>query len=220
MDLVTEIRRRFAEGGDPVRAAGQKAYMKSDMDFYGFTTDEMRRIVRAVAKECDPDLAQIDSASRQLFDEATFREERYAAIALTGLKPALGQLSLVPLHEHQALTGAWWDFVDEIAHRIRVLHDTHPEETGRIVRGWSRAESFWLRRLSIISQLQRGHDTDTELLTEVIETNSADKEFFIRKAIGWALRDFARTNPDWVLNYANTHDLSPLSRREALKHIG
>ncbi|MDR2620118.1 MAG: DNA alkylation repair protein [Propionibacteriaceae bacterium] len=218
-DFVGDVRAGLAALGDPQRAAGQQAYMKSQLPFYGVVTPQVRALVKGLAKAYILDLDAIARYSRALWDEANYREERYAAIGLTGLKPALGQLELVPLYEHQVRTGAWWDFVDDIAHRICVLHDTHPGETAQIVRQWSGADTFWLRRLAIISQLTRKTRTDVALLTELIEPNLSDKEFFIRKAIGWALRDYAYTDPDWVRHFVQTHALSPLSLREATKHL-
>ncbi len=157
-----------------------------------------------------------------LWDNATHREERYAATALTGLPMAKGRLSLMPLHEHMAVTGAWWDHVDEVARRIADLHDAHPVETAHDVRRWSTSDDLWLRRLSIISQLGRRDRVDRALLAEVVEPNVGDTEFFIRKAIGWALRDYAKVAPDWVRTFVAEHHehLSGLSKREALKHVG
>ncbi len=139
------------------------------------------------------------------------------------LRIAKGRLSLIPLHEHMAVTGAWWDHVDEIAHRIADLHDEHPDETAHDVRPrWSTTDDMWLRRLSIISQLGRRDRVDAELLTGVIEPNMDDTEFFIRKAIGWALREYAKVEPDWVRTFVAEREdqLSGLSKREALKHVG
>jgi len=166
-----------------------QAYMKSAMPYLGVRVPEVRRITRALAKADPPaDLDSLEAAVLELWDNATYREERYAAAALMGLPLARGRLSLIPLYEHMAVTGAWWDHVDEIAHRIADLHDAHPVETAHDVRRWSTSQDMWLRRLSIISQLGRRDRVDTELLTQVIEPNMGDTEFFIRKAIGWALR--------------------------------
>jgi 3-methyladenine DNA glycosylase AlkD len=84
---------------------------------------------------------------------------------------------------------------------------------------WTRSDDRWLRRASIICQLGMRDQTDVELLATAIESAMGDRDFFLRKAIGWALRDYARTNPAWVRSFAETHQLSPLSRREALKHL-
>ena len=95
----------------------------------------------------------------------------------------------------------------------------YPAQTAELVRLWSLDDDVWLRRLAIISQLGRGDRTDRDLLAEVIEPSLADREFFLRKAIGWSLRELAKADPYWVLAYVDAHDLSPLSRREALKHL-
>ena len=117
-----------------------------------------------------------------------------------------------------AVTGAWWDHVDEVAHRIGDLCATHPAEMDPVLRTWSRDRSMWLRRLAILGQLRRRDQVDLALLADVIEANLDDPEFFVRKAIGWALRDVARHHPAWVRSFVETHRLSALSRREALKH--
>jgi len=217
--IIDQIKSELISRADPERAIQQQAYMKSEMPFYGVPVPQVRTLTRVIAKEHKLNLAIIEQISRQLWDQARFREERYAAIAITGLTVAKGRLELVDLYEHQVRSGAWWDFTDEIAHRIADLHDAQPLATGQLVRQWSVADTFWLRRLAIISQLQRRSRTDQELLASVIEVNSADSEFFIRKAIGWALRDYAKVNPDWVRDFVDRHDLSPLSRKEALKHF-
>lgn len=194
--------------------------MKSAMPFLGVRVPEVRRLTKTVARAHPPsDVADIERAVRTLWDDATHREERYAATALTALPLARGRLELLPLYEHMAVTGAWWDHVDEIAHRIAGLHDAHPDEAAATVRHWSTSDDVWLRRLAILSQLGRKDRVDRELLDDVIEPNVADTEFFIRKAIGWALREVARVDPGWVQDFIDRHDLSPLSRREALKHF-
>lgn len=197
--------------------------MKSAMPFLGVRVPEARKIARALAKVDPPgDLDRLESVVLELWDNATHREERYAAAELMRLRIAKGRLSLIPLHEHMAVTGAWWDHVDEIAHRVADLHDEHPDETAHDVRRWSTADDMWLRRLSIISQLGRRDRVDAELLSEVIEPNMDDTEFFIRKAIGWALREYAKVEPDWVRTFVAEREdqLSGLSKREALKHAG
>src|SRR6478735_5758044 len=104
-------------------------------------------------------------------------------------------------------------------HRIAELHDVLPRETAGLVRRWSTDADLWVRRIAILSQLGRRDRLDRELLAELIAPNRPDPDFFIRKAIGWALREYARVDPDWVRDYVGAHKLSPLSRREALKHL-
>ena len=218
--LVSDIRVGLREAADPERAPRMQAYMKSSMPFLGVPMPAVRSITKAALRAHPPTLDELEAAVSTLWDEAEFREERYAASGLLATKAGAGRLELVPLYEHLATTGAWWDHVDDLAHRIADLHDEHPVETATIVRRWSTAADFWLRRLAIISQLGRKDRVDPALLAEVIEPNIADREFFIRKAIGWALREYARVEPEWVRAFVADHgDLSGLSRREALKHL-
>jgi 3-methyladenine DNA glycosylase AlkD len=169
------------------------------------------------------DRATWEATVRELFDGASYREERYAALAVLGARAARPwlDLELVPLLEHLVVTGAWWDLVDDVAgHQVAPLHRAFPDEMAAVVRRWARQEDLWLRRTAILSQLGSGLGTDRDLLTDVIEANADSREFFHRKAIGWALRDLAWKDPDWVRTFVETHPaLSPLSRREALKNL-
>lgn len=117
------------------------------------------------------------------------------------------------------VTGAWWDYVDELAHRVGDLLLSWPAEVRPVLRAWTRSDDRWLRRACIICQLGTRDRADLELLATAIESATGEHDFFLRKAIGWALRDYARTDPAWVRSFAETHELSPLSRREALKHL-
>ena len=218
MDVEGEIRRTLRAVADPTRAPGQQAYMKSSMPFLGVRVPEARRIARTVGKRLT-DPGAVRETARRLWEHAEFREEWYAALALLGLRLVRGDLANVPLIEHFVRSGQWWDITDELAHRLAELHDCHPEQTAALVLDWCRDDDLWIRRIAILSQLGRRDRLDRDLLAALIEPNLADPDFFIRKAIGWALREYARVDPDWVLTYAYEHELSPLSRREALKHL-
>jgi 3-methyladenine DNA glycosylase AlkD len=211
------IRAVLGSHGDPVRAEGQQAYMKSAMPFLGLRLPDVRTLTKPLI--ADADAAELHDLARELWDDAVHREERYAALFALSGKALRGDPVLVPLIEHMIATGQWWDYTDDLAHRVAALHDAHPAATADLVRGWSVDADFWMRRSAIISQLGRRDRLDRDLLAEVIAPNLADREFFVRKAIGWALREYARVDPDWVRGYAATHELSPLSRREALKHL-
>jgi 3-methyladenine DNA glycosylase AlkD len=128
----------------------------------------------------------------------------------------------VPLYRHWIVTGAWWDTTDEIApKRVGPLLRADPAAVAPVLRRWSTDEDRWLRRASVIAQLGSRAATDTGLLAAAIEANAEDRDFFLRKAIGWALRQHARTDPAWVRRFVAEHPgLSPLSRREALRHLG
>jgi 3-methyladenine DNA glycosylase AlkD len=127
----------------------------------------------------------------------------------------------MPMLEELIVTGAWWDYVDEVAGVVGDLLRRYPKAIRPLMRRWSTDPSLWKRRVSIICQLAFKHETDLDLLYANIEPNLADRDFFIRKAIGWALRQYAWTDPDEVARYVRAHEtgLSGLSRREALKNI-
>jgi 3-methyladenine DNA glycosylase AlkD len=218
MDVPSQIREQLRVAADPARSAGQQAYMKSAMPFLGVTVHMARQIARR-AGMIMTDGSAVRQAAGLIWDEAVYREERYAAMALLGLRAVRGDRANVPLIEHMVRTGQWWDITDELAHRTADLHDAHPRATAALVLNWCRDENLWVRRIAILSQLGRRGRVDPEVLAGTIDPNVPDPEFFIRKAIGWALREYARVAPDWVRGYVTAHDLSPLSRREALKHL-
>jgi 3-methyladenine DNA glycosylase AlkD len=217
--LATEIRAALRAAADPALAPGQQAYMKSAMPFLGVRVPDARRLATQAARGL-VDVDELRDAALDLWRAAGYREERYAAQALMALKPLRGRLDLLDVHEEMIRTGAWWDHVDEVAHRLADLLDAHPAELSVELRVWADDDDLWIRRAAIIAQLQRKDRVDHALLSDVIEANLGDEEFFIRKAIGWALRDHARADPDWVRAFVDAHpSLSPLSRREAIKHL-
>jgi 3-methyladenine DNA glycosylase AlkD len=187
------------------------------MPVYGVPRAGHREIARAL-----PGLDGFEawrSFVLDLWRGAEHREERYVALDVIALPRyrAFRTMDALGLYEELIVTGAWWDLVDPIA--TRRLAELWPDVIP-VLRAWSVGEDMWLRRSAILAQNHRKADTDFALLTELIEPNRGDREFFIRKAIGWALREYAKTDPASVAAYCDTHELSGLSRREALKHIG
>lgn len=200
--------------------------MKSSLPYWGLTAPVLRATVRPVLD--DPghrlDRRAWESTIRALWDEVTHREEWYAAIALARHRHyrAWVDSDAIPLWRHLIETGGWWDVVDEIAtHLVREVLEREPQVEGLRMREWAEDEHLWVRRSAIICQVGRGERVDLDLLSATIVPNLADRDFFIRKAIGWALRDAARAHHDWVLAFVGTWEdaLSGLSRREAMKHL-
>ena len=220
-DLADRITAELTGLADPGLAPAMSAYLKvaenGTLPPLGVRRPVVRRTARGLARGEDPDT--LLAAVTTLWDTARHREQRYAAQDLLGLRWARARLDLLDLHRHQVVTGAWWDHTDETAHRIAELVEAHPDALGPVLRTWSIDECLWLRRVAIIGQLGLRDRVDLALLADVIEPNRGDPEFFVRKAIGWALREVARWDPAWVTGYVDTHELSPLSRREALKHL-
>jgi 3-methyladenine DNA glycosylase AlkD len=225
--LVEAVRRELAAAADPARAPGMQAYMKSAMPYHGVRAPALRRTCRRLFAEHPLGSAAAWRATvLVLWREAGHREERYAAVELAGdrrYRAHRTAMDALPLLEELIVTGAWWDLVDNVAtHLVADLLAAHPQPMAARLRAWSRSEDRWLRRAAIICQVNAKAATDLRLLYDCIEPNLADRDFFIRKAIGWALRAYAWTDPDEVARYvhANRARLSPLSRREALKNLG
>lgn len=225
-DLVTEIRQVLAAVGDPERARAQQAYMKSTLPFRGIGSPALKALLRPILADPAYRLSsrEWEATVRELWDHATHREERYAALALTGHRTcrAWQDPQALPLYAHLVTTGAWWDLVDPVASdRVGPILLRFPDETSAAVRAWAVSDDLWLRRAAVICQLKARERTDTALLHDCIEPNLDDPSFWIRKAIGWALRAYARTDPGWVRAEVERCGprLSGLSRREALKHL-
>ena len=223
--LLSTLRRELAAAGDPARAIGMRAYMKSVMPYYGVSSPRMRLVCRSVFAGVDfPTSDAWRQAVLSTWRRASHREERYAAIALTEIKrfAPFQTMDALPMYEEMIVTGAWWDYVDALAtHRLGDLLRRYPSVMRRKMLAWSRSKDMWKRRSSILCQIKFKKDTDLDLLYTCIEPSLSSREFFLRKAIGWALRQYAWTDPKEVRRYVISREtaLSNLSRREALKNV-
>ena len=228
--LLTSLRTSIAEAGDPARAPQMQRYMKSLMPFRGVSAVPLRALCREVLDHHRlPDRPTWLATLLALWDEASFREERYAALALARhryYRPFQAP-DLLDIHQYLVRTGAWWDYVDVVASQLvaPLLRSGH-NDVAPVMRSWSEHDDLWVRRTAVLSQLGSKARTDTDLLEHVLSRNLEGSrhggEFFVRKAVGWALREYARTDPDWVRDFVRRHDaaLSGISRREALRHLG
>jgi 3-methyladenine DNA glycosylase AlkD len=202
-----------------------QAYMKSAMPSHGVPAPLLRQICKtAFAHVRFATTSQWQKQVLSMWRDARFREERYAAIQLTG--HACGETFQTPvamkMYEEMIVTGAWWDYVDEIAsRRVGPILRDHLVPMRRRMLAWSRSRDLWKRRTSIICQLGFKAETDLELLYACIEPSLDSREFFLQKAIGWALRQYAWTDGAEIKRYvrANRSRLSALSCREALKNL-
>jgi len=223
--LLVNVRRALRAAADPQRATQMQAYMKSAMPYHGVAAPHLKRVLRELFVEYPFASAEaFRTGVLALWHGAKFREERYVAMQLTGhqFARAFQDLDALPMYEEMIVTGAWWDYVDELAsNRIGPLLAKYPRKMRPVMALWSRSDDLWKRRSSIICQLAFRERTDLDLLFECIEPSLSSKEFFLRKAIGWALRQLARHDPDAVRRYVREHErvLSGLSKREALKHL-
>ena len=223
--LLRRLRHALQAAGDPGAAKGAQAYMKSPMPHHGVKAVPFRAICKQVFASLElPDLETWQGHVLDLWANARFREERHAAIELTGVRAAapFQDMRALPLYERLIVEGAWWDYVDGIAaHRLGPLLRNEPTSMRRTMLTWSRGRDMWKRRAAILCQLTFKDDTDLDLLYACIEPSMGSKEFFLRKGIGWALRQIAWRNPTEVIRYVTAHRarLSPLTKREALKNV-
>ena len=213
---------RLAAAADPSKAVPMAAYMKTDMPFYGVQAAPRVPILREAVRHFPPaDRAGYRAGVLALWN-GSHRENKYVAIDYARAFPRYVTLSSVPMYRRMIVDGAWWDLVDEIAVHLvgRVLLRQRNRMTPKIVT-WIDDPDLWLRRTAILSQLGHKDATDEGLLFAACERRMDEREFFIRKAIGWALRDYARTAPDAVARFVADHrtELSGLSYREATKHL-
>jgi 3-methyladenine DNA glycosylase AlkD len=223
MGLVDTVLSELASRADPERAQRQRDYMKSELPFHGVSLPTVRALVTDALRDHPlTSREEWEATVRELWDGAAFREERYAALAVARSDRRWLDPRVLGLARHLVVTGAWWDLVDETAsHVVGPALATDPAAVTPVMRDWAVAPDVWLRRTSVICQLHRGPGTDLDLLRFAIEANVDDDSFWLRKAVGWALRQHARTDPDWVRAEVERlgDRLSPLSRREALKHL-
>lgn len=228
--LLLDLRARMTKAGDPARALAQQAYMKSAMPCHGLPNATMRALCKEAFADYDfEDAAKWREDVLAIWRGAEKREERYAAINLVTARKARALLTndAMPMLEEMIVTGAWWDYVDEIAtHAVAVVlkRDVDAKKTTmrRRMLAWSKDDDIWKRRTAIIAQLPFKKETDLDLLYACIEPSIGRSEFWLRKAIGWALRAYAWTDPEEIRRYVELHEdrLSYLSKREALKNIG
>ena len=199
-------------------ARAMKAYMRSRFEFLGVKTPARRKAAKAFFKKHGG--ADIDWRFVRQAWEHPFREIQYAALDYLKTRKNLLRPGDLPQLKKLAQTKSWWDTIDFLDRLAGGIIAGFPE-TRPVILQWSRDEDIWLRRLAIDHQLLRKDQTDQHLLEQILVNNLNQTEFFINKAIGWALRDYSKTNPEWVKNFIRQHHgkMAPLSIREASKYL-
>ena len=217
---LTAIKKIYAANGDATNAKGAKAYLLNQFEFYGIKTPLRREICKAFYK-ANPikDQNELSTLIKECFAEPQ-RELHYFAIELLGHHKKMWSKKTLPLIEWMIIHKSWWDSVDSTnSNVIGKFFLTYPELIEEYTYKWNRSSNKWLQRMSILFQLMYKEKTNTTLLADYIEYCQSEEDFFIRKAIGWALRSYAKTNAKWVIHFIKAHpQLSNLSKREALKH--
>ena len=221
MNFIEDITRAYAEKASPDNAVAMAKYMKNLFRFYGLKTDIRRGIFKAMLdKHKDEIKENAREIALQLYAK-TERELHYTAIEilLKELKKNFLKEDIV-LIEKLVVTNPWWDSVDTIAkYLVGGYLQQYPDEAVKVIDRFSASGNIWLNRCAILFQLGYKKDTDAALLFGECEKHRHSKEFFIQKAIGWALREYAKTDAEAVKKFVTTANLKPLSTREALKNI-
>jgi len=225
-DYSAELSTLFEENANSERAKKQKAYMKERFSFFGITALERKRLQRPfLQKAFLPDKEKAFSLAKVLWDKPE-REFHYFAMELLEKYQKQTEIDDIVFFEWLIENQPWWDTVDFIAsHLVGNYFVLFPTQQERIIKQWLKSDSMWLQRTCLIYQLRYKESTiknegviNTEILSYCIENLIGSKEFFINKAIGWALRQYSRSNPEWVIRFVTKHpELDKLSKREALR---
>jgi 3-methyladenine DNA glycosylase AlkD len=210
----------FEQQANPTQAEPMKQYMRNQFEFLGIKRPIQDALLKQfVAEHGLPELAQLESIVRELWAWPE-REFHYAALTFLGRHQKQLTPDAVPLLEYLITTQSWWDTVDAIAsHNVGRLLRQYPGCCDGVIGGWRWSDNFWLRRTTLLFQLGYKAETNQALLFGLVEQNSESKEFFIQKAIGWALREYSKVAPEAVQTFVAETPLAALSRREALKWL-
>ena len=217
---VKSLRDLFNRHADPVKAAPMKRYMRDQFEYLGVKVPEMGKLLKQHIHDHGlPPLSDLDPILRELWGLPE-REFQYVANGLLEKYEEQLPAEFIETLEYLLVTKSWWDTVDTIAAGTLGVHfKRYPKVRKKYLAKWRRSDNFWLRRATILFQLGYKQDTDFALLCDIIRENLNSKEFFINKAIGWALRQYTRVDPQGVRNFVATTPLHPLSAREALKWL-
>ncbi len=212
----------FEQNANPAQAGPMKKYMRDQFEYLGIKSPQVTTLLREHIKENGlPPLDKLDTISHELWSLPQ-REFQYVAMSLMSRLEKKYEPAFITTIEHLLVTKSWWDTVDVLAsHAVGTQFKRFPVIKEKYLKKWRKSDNFWLRRTTLLFQLGYKKETDFDLLCELIHENLGSDEFFINKAIGWALRQYAHTDPAPVRKFVKaTKELHPLSRREALKNIG
>ncbi|MFF5292281.1 DNA alkylation repair protein [Paractinoplanes globisporus] len=218
--LLSRLDAGFSARRDPERAVAMAAYMRDQFEYFGLPAPTVRAVERAAFADLPGPTADDLAAVALSCWERDEREFQYAACDYLRKHVAAADARFLPVARTLITTKSWWDTVDPLATRfVGDLVSAHPELV-EVMDAWSTDDNMWLIRTAILFQLHYGAATDTDRLFRYCTVQAGHRDFFVRKAIGWALRHYARTDPSEVRAFVTeTPSLSPLSRKEAMKHL-
>jgi len=219
-DYLQPLVNLYTRAADPEMADPMKKYMRNQFDFLGIKSPERRQLFREFIKRAGlPDLKDLDEICMDLW-ALPAREYQYSGMDLLNRMRRKITPDFIGLIELMITTKSWWDTVDGLAsHAVGGLFARYPDGRDEHLRGWRQSDNMWLRRTTILFQMRYKENTDQDLLFAIVQENMDSDEFFIQKAIGWALREYSKTEPTAVGDFVSHQPLAPLSRREALKWL-
>ena len=222
MKFIQQLENHFKENANTENAVAMAKYMKNQFAFYGIKTTERRAILKSLWKEYHQEIkTNTQNIVLELYAKKK-REFHYCAIEIA-TKELKGKYRKddITFIEKLITTHSWWDSVDTISKYILGQYLTEfPEMIPEITVQFSNSDNMWLNRSAILFQLAYKEKTNFDLLKSICIQHQESKEFFIQKAIGWSLREYAKTNPNKVIDLVSNSNLKPLSKKEALKNLG
>lgn len=217
-EFVADLAQMYEEAGHPEVSAGQKAYMRHKFEFYGLQKPVWRAIFNQFLKSQQvPNYGGELEAVVRLCYQFEYREMHESAIYLIEKTQRKSGPELIDLLEELIEWNSWWDSVDWIAKLVGIHLMRFPNQKVTTINKWINSDNFWLQRVAIIFQLAYKDNTDEPLLFANILKVADSKEFFLQKAAGWALRQHSRIRPHAVFDFVSSHNLAPLTKREALR---
>lgn len=217
---VQALQTHLQPHANPTQAAPMAKYMRDQFAFLGIKTPQRRALLKTfVAANGLPALAELETILKDLWSLPE-REYQYSALTLLDKLTKKLPADFVTVLEYLITHKSWWDTVDSLAgHNVAVHFKRYPQVRDATVATWRISDNFWLRRTTLLFQLSYKADTDVGLLFSLIHENLDSDEFFIQKAIGWALREYSKTDADAVVEFIQTTPLPSLSAREGLKWL-
>ena len=221
-ELVSFVTMELEKLADKDKASAMAAYMKTEMPFFGVQAKDRRAIARSAKKAFSITTHKKYLQAIKILWKQAHREQKYIAIDLARAYKSFVTIDSLDLYEKMVREGAWWDFVDDLAHHLvgQVLLD-NPEKMYPKMDTWLQDDDFWIRRVALLCQNTFKDKTDEKRLFSYCLSLAPESEFFIRKAIGWALRQYSYTAPKKVKTFLlkNKSKLSGLSFREGAKGL-
>ena len=217
--FIEDLQVQFRKSADKEKAIAAKAYLRDQFECFGIPAPLRREICKNHMKKELPDYGSLSEITKELW-QLPQREFQYFAVELIAAQKKQWKDEIIDLFEYLIIHKSWWDTVDHIASELTGPYfKQFPQHTKHITGKWNQSNNIWLQRSSIMFQKSYKKQTDVELLSAYILRLLDSKEFFVQKAIGWSLREYSKTNPQWVKSFVKKHPLTAFSKKEALKRI-